>query len=365
MSGYPQEFQGQDELASPKRRQIGLGALSSLGFLCAGVWRPAIAMQPGPRMSFDVDSTPGPVESERALQTFREYIDAFNRSDFDGFSRLYAPDIDFRGRGGTFQGRDAVLDFYRGVKARIRETLFLRHMVIGKRQWVADVVTELHALEDWPDFSTGGFMKGDTRRSQNFIWYEREKGLFQRVRSARHSASVPLVDPAQRFVLPDASQPSMSAERFATYIDAFNRDDYSAFGDYYDEDVVLVIAGKQELRGHQAIFDFYRKVKAQTHRTIQINRFVTAPGQIAVELQSEFLALEDLPDFTAGPMKKGGRIFINTFVLYELKNGKFWRIRSAEYRKDSSNSLAQREDVHSSLGIEEHRNRWSVLNGAT
>lgn len=125
----------------------------------------------------------------------------------------------------------------------------------------------------------------------------------------------------------------MSEERFAAYIDAFNRDDYSGFGDYYDEDVVLVIAGKRELRGRQAIFDFYKVVKAQTQRTIQINKVITAPDKLAVELQSEFLALEDLPNFTAGAMKKGGRIFINTFVFYDLRDGKFARIRSAEFKK--------------------------------
>jgi hypothetical protein len=32
-------------------------------------------------------------------------------------------------------------------------------------------------------------------------------------------------------------------------------------------------------------------------------------------------------------MKKGGRIFIHTFVIYELRDGKFWRIRSAELQK--------------------------------
>jgi ketosteroid isomerase-like protein len=125
----------------------------------------------------------------------------------------------------------------------------------------------------------------------------------------------------------------MSAARFAAYIDAFNRDDYAAFGDYYNEDVVLVIAGRRELRGREAIFEFYRTVKAQTRRTIQVNKVIAAPNRIAAELQSEFLALEDLPDFTAGPMKKGGRIFINTIVIYELRNGKFSRIRSAQLRK--------------------------------
>ena len=116
-------------------------------------------------------------------------------------------------------------------------------------------------------------------------------------------------------------------------MDAFNRDDYSGFGDYYAEDVILVLAGKREIRGRQAIFDFYKVVKAQTHRTIEINKYIGTENRIAVELQSEFLALEDLPDFSAGPMKKGGRIFINTFVIYDLSGGKFARIRSAEFRK--------------------------------
>jgi hypothetical protein len=136
-------------------------------------------------------------------------------------------------------------------------------------------------------------------------------------------------------VVADASQPAFSAEEFAAYMDAFNKDDYASFGDHYTDDVRLVIAGDRALSGRQAIFDFYKTVKSQTRRTIQINRLVTTPGLFAAELQSEFLALEDLPDFVAGPMKKGGRIFINTFVIYELKGGRFWRIRSAEYRKEN------------------------------
>ena len=126
---------------------------------------------------------------------------------------------------------------------------------------------------------------------------------------------------------------SLSPEAFAAYIDAFNRDDYSGFGDYYHRDVVLIIAGKTELRGRQAIFDFYRNVKARTRRTIHIENVITAPHRLVAELQSEFLALEDLPAFTAGPMKKGGRILIHTFVIYELRDRKFWRIRSAELQK--------------------------------
>jgi hypothetical protein len=127
--------------------------------------------------------------------------------------------------------------------------------------------------------------------------------------------------------------PSMTKEKFTAYINAFNNKNYSDFGNYYNDDVVLVIAGEKELRGRQKIFDFYKEANAQTERTIQINKIITSGDMLAAELQSEFIATKDVPDFIAGPMKKGGRIFINTFVYYNIHNGRFSRIRSAEFRK--------------------------------
>jgi predicted ester cyclase len=125
----------------------------------------------------------------------------------------------------------------------------------------------------------------------------------------------------------------MTEERFRAYIDAFNRDDYSSFGDYYDEDVVLVIAGKTELRGRQAIFDFYKTVKSQTKRTIQVNKVITAPDRLAAELETELYAFEDWPELATGAIEKGQIIRTQNFIWYEVKDGKFVHIRSARYRK--------------------------------
>lgn len=261
---------------------------------------------------------------------FRAYIADFNRSDYAAFSRLYAEDVEFKGRAAELRGRQQIVAFYRGVKARLRETLTVHAVVAGEKAIVADVETELTALEDWPDFPTGPFERGETRRSQNFIWYDVINSRFTRIRSAHYRYLAP------GEVAPDTvarADPGISAESFARYIDAFNRDDYATFGSYYDENVVLVIAGKRELRGRQAIFDFYRTVKAQAPRTIEINAVVTAGNQLAAELQSEFVALADLPYFAAGPLKKGERLFLNTCVLYELRDGRFVNIRSAELRK--------------------------------
>jgi hypothetical protein len=264
-------------------------------------------------------------------EDFRRYLEAFNRSDFESFGEYLSPNIHFEGQAGEFHSRAQVLSFYAQVKARLEEKIEILGLVIGERDVVAELRTELRAKEDWADFPTGPLHKGETRRSQNFVWYETHHGMFESIRSARYRslADHTAADPPVR----ETSALSMSAQRFASYIDAFNRNDVATYADYYDDDVVLVLAGKTELRGRQAILDFYKVVKSQTQRTLRIKKFVAANNRLAVELESEFLALQDLPEFTAGPMYKGGRIYINTFVLYDLQDGKFARIRSAQFRK--------------------------------
>src|SRR6185312_12825805 len=117
---------------------------------------------------------------------YRAYLAAFNRHDFAEFGRYYTENVIFEGRGGNFRGRDQVLDFYRGVQARLRESLSLLDLIVGPRGIVADVLTTLNVLQDWPDFPAGPMRRGQTVRSQNFIWYEVADGRFTHIRSAHY-----------------------------------------------------------------------------------------------------------------------------------------------------------------------------------
>ncbi len=271
-------------------------------------------------------------ESAFTEACYREYIAAFNRGDFAEFPHYYTADVEFQGRNGLLRGRQAITDFYRQVRSRLRERIEIRQLVVGQGELLADLVTHLEAFEDWPELPSGAMAKGDTRRSENFVWYDLRGRQFSRVRSAHLRKGADLMAEPIPASAP-ASGSGISADDFARYIDAFNRDDFATVSEYYAPDVTLGIAGKVQLVGRQAILDFYRSVKAQTRRTIEVNRVICAPHALAAELQSEFVALRDLPEFTAGPMRKDQRIFINTFVLYELREGRFARIRSAELRK--------------------------------
>lgn len=127
--------------------------------------------------------------------------------------------------------------------------------------------------------------------------------------------------------------PAITPEAFQRYIDAFNRADEAVYGEYYHPEVTLVLGGNRELKGKAAIFDFYKAVRAGTRREIKVLKCIPTPTSMAVELESEFLALVDDPQYVEG-LKKGDRRWQNTVVLYEMKDGKYFHIRSATFKSE-------------------------------
>lgn len=123
--------------------------------------------------------------------------------------------------------------------------------------------------------------------------------------------------------------------RFRDYIAAFNAHDYTRLVDYYDPEVELVIGNGTTLRGRQAIVDFYRNVNDATTRQIEILQAFSDGATLAAEIQSEFLALRDAPDFSSGPIARGDRYYLNSFALYDLgPDRRFRRIRAAVFRRE-------------------------------
>lgn len=123
-------------------------------------------------------------------------------------------------------------------------------------------------------------------------------------------------------------------ERFRAYMAAFNASDWAALRGYYAPAIRLVIGNGTELVGREAIVDFYAQVKRQTRRTIQIVQCFAEGDTLAAELESEFLAIEDAPDFAVRPMAKGDRYYINSFVLYDSEGDQYTRIRAAVFRRE-------------------------------
>ena len=125
-----------------------------------------------------------------------------------------------------------------------------------------------------------------------------------------------------------------SEDRFRAYMQAFNASDWDRLRGFYAPDVRLVIGNGTELKGREAIIDFYGKVKSQTRRTIEIIQCFADGRTLAAEIESEFLAIEDAPDFAVRPMAKGDRYYLNSFVFYDFEGEHYTRIRAATFRSE-------------------------------
>ena len=73
----------------------------------------------------------------------------------------------------------------------------------------------------------------------------------------------------------------------------------------------------------------------QTHGRLRIRvgrfpiAFVLDEEGLACIIETEFEALEDWPDFMVGPMEKGDKVFIESFIFYTIgPDGKFTHIRT-------------------------------------
>jgi hypothetical protein len=119
---------------------------------------------------------------------------------------------------------------------------------------------------------------------------------------------------------------------FEAYIEAFNRNDFDGFGLYYADDVIFQGQAAQ-LVGRDAVLDFYRTVKSKLDETLDLLTFVGSRelGRIAVEMRTRLVAREDWPGMPTGPMRRGDARESVNFILYEIVDDRFTRIRSARF----------------------------------
>ncbi|MBJ7416100.1 MAG: nuclear transport factor 2 family protein [Niveispirillum sp.] len=130
-----------------------------------------------------------------------------------------------------------------------------------------------------------------------------------------------------------STSPADATTAFARYIAAFNAGDFETACSYYADDIRLTIGNGRELRGRSEIVSFYTGVRSVTRRTITVLDCFASETLLAAELESEFLAVTDVPDFTSGPMRQGDRMYINSFAFYDIDQGRFSRIRATVFRR--------------------------------
>lgn len=119
---------------------------------------------------------------------YQDYLDAFMRQDFDGFSRYYTDDVVFNLSGGKkiIHGRQGIVDFYRNVFERIREQLTVVWFAGDESTVAVEVDTVFTALADWPDFISRPMKAGEQFAITSWAHYTLREGKFSHIRSLRY-----------------------------------------------------------------------------------------------------------------------------------------------------------------------------------
>ncbi|WP_173012823.1 nuclear transport factor 2 family protein [Niveispirillum sp. SYP-B3756] len=120
---------------------------------------------------------------------------------------------------------------------------------------------------------------------------------------------------------------------FTRYIAAFNDGDFATACSYYADNIRLTIGNGRVLQGREEIVRFYTDIRRVTRRTITVLDCFASETRLAAELESEFLAVTDVPDFTSSPLRQGDRMYINSFAFYDIDRDHFSRIRAAVFRR--------------------------------
>ena len=119
-------------------------------------------------------------------QDFRSYVAAFNAGDFDGFGRFYADNVVFElGSAMRLEGRDAILDFYREVKAHIDEVVTPLDVIVAPTRIAMHCRTSFDCFRDWPEFAIRPVEAGERWVVETIAMYEIVDDRFTHIRGAR------------------------------------------------------------------------------------------------------------------------------------------------------------------------------------
>ena len=122
---------------------------------------------------------------------FRAYAAAFSAAEFETFPLFYTEDVLLElGSVPPIHGRQGIVDFYRPMFARVRETVTPHELQIHDDQIFLDATSRFTAVEDAPDFVVGALKQGEAIEVRVHVRYRLENGLIKHISVSRAGAPV-------------------------------------------------------------------------------------------------------------------------------------------------------------------------------
>jgi hypothetical protein len=135
----------------------------------------------------------------------------------------------------------------------------------------------------------------------------------------------------------------MNLTDYQRYIACFNSRDYAGLHDFFADDVSLQVNG-YDMKGKQAIRDFYGFFHDYVCETVMLRRFIPGDGTDFAHVVIRFEGLKDLTAEELArrgyakmtPVPAGMAVDLDFFITYESRNGKLAVIRCAVFEPPHS-----------------------------
>jgi len=144
--------------------------------LKSAIWPPNQGVtKPTPRLG-------GTLEQRQA---FLDYTQAFSNAEFEKFSQYYTDDVECWLGKILLKGKQGILDFYRPMFKKVRESLTIHRFIADEHGIAAELTAQFTAIEDAPDFVLSPLQKGEFIRGDMFVHYALRDGKITSIRVAR------------------------------------------------------------------------------------------------------------------------------------------------------------------------------------
>ncbi len=118
---------------------------------------------------------------------------------------------------------------------------------------------------------------------------------------------------------------------YAKYIEAFNTgDDAALVQKFFTADCVFQ-SGARIARGREELLKFLNWAHDGIRELIRVQLVLRDDDHIFAEIDMDFVATRDRPDFTFGALKKGEHTTVKFLVVYYLRDGKVAHLKASAW----------------------------------
>lgn len=118
----------------------------------------------------------------------------------------------------------------------------------------------------------------------------------------------------------------MNKDDFIRYYDEYNNHGADGVSDFYVSDVIFEFQNSK-INGKEAVLKYFKQLHLVFIEIMKPQNILVDGDKAAVELENEFEAKADIPDFLGKSLKAGESTTARFGAFYDIRDGKISQVR--------------------------------------